>query len=794
MKKLRFSWIVVALIMAIFTGASADDQQNALVVDNASLFKDKLSEVTLAAQGLQNKGADVHIWTIPSFSGEASTLEGYYKKLEQNFPAWQSAEGKRKNNLVVLMIAMKERKAGLYYGGEWSRPLEKNWLRIQTDFMNPKFKRGEFAEGFIAGTGEIARVLDEHLHPSQASPPQTVVIQPQAPSKPIDLSGLWTVMMWGLGLACICFIGFFGVRTFSNRQEEQAKQKRAQQRAKIEKGNAAERITSIRSAMNNLETLVAAVMGAIDNTSIQLLKGKFQQAKDAQAKLAADFTGTGNTAGDPNVDGLAESQYAAMEDKYKEVIESSGEVLSAIRKLEEEVIGFRDLAMNAPKIWKDLEQKTKEVGSAIEALKSKGFKIEGVSQSLDKILKLSQQAKLHLDEKRYEKFSAAAQEVVAQLDDINERVLSIPTLKQKIDKVVDELEIKVLDVTKLIGEAKPVFTALTNSFVPRSWEPVKGNGTEAENRVKQASVAIASIRVCASMDVQDWEQGLALAEKAGQALDQAQSLVRSIFSLKDNLELAKASVAKEVADAESDIKKARTFIKQSADDIRGNSEDYLRKAALMIDKVKKELENKLPDYTTALKMAQEANALADKAYDWAVEECELADRRRKKLASQKQSAKRRVLKATEYLEDHQDDIGSEAKDYLSAAQNSFQRAEKIGDLDKAIALMLSAEESADNAYNAASDDVKNAQRSHSRSSWGTRHEDNSTNILLVGGYSDGHHDDERHNDGGGWTPSVSSSESSSGGGDTSFSGGDFGGGGDTSFSGGDFGGGGDSSW
>ncbi|MFA5986534.1 MAG: TPM domain-containing protein [Parcubacteria group bacterium] len=797
MKTTKLFVLVWVLITVGFSGVFAADQQNALIVDNANLFGGKAQDVQRAAQALQSKGADVHIWTIRSFAGEASSLMEYEEKLEKSFPAWQSANGKRKSNLIVLMMSLTERKTGLYYGSEFGRPLEKNWIRIQTDLMNPKFGRGEFAEGFIAGLDEVTRLVDEHIHPSQVSPSKTVIVQQQAPSKPTDLTGLWTVMKWCLGILTVCIVGFFLIRMFNRRREEWEKKLRAQQRARIEKQNATEKITSIRAAMSDLETLVTAITGVMDEKSAQLLRKKLQKAKDAQAKLASDFSGTGTAAGDPDVDGLMDAQYAAMEDKYKEVTESSSGALSFIRELEEEVRTFRDQAMNASKTLETLNQRAEEVSGVVTALIGKGFKIDEVSKLLNTTLKILQQAKGHLDGKQYEQFAVVTNEVEGQLNSIEERALAIPDLGETIEKRVMDIEAKIPVVVKMIGDAKETFMMITASFVLRSWEAIKGNGSEAENRIKKATATIDVIRKCISMDVQDWSQGQDLVEKAGQWLGEAESLMRSVFSLKENLERAKANVAKEVTDTESDIQKAWDYIKQYDADIRDSLEDDLRQAEKMIKEVKDELKKTMPDYTTAFKRAQEANALADKIYDQAVDERETAERQRRKLSSQQDNVERKISKAREYFEDHDRDVNPESREHLSSAENNFQRAVNCADLNQRSQLMFLAEEAADHAYNVAKDDVENAHRSRNRNSWGSRreYESRDNTVVVVGGYSGEH---EAHNDTRGSGGRTSNSdESSGGGGDTTFSidtGG--GGGGDTTFSidTGGGGGGGDTGW
>ncbi len=47
----------------------------------------------------------------------------------------------------MLIISLQERQTGLYYGAYWEDAIGNNWLRIQTDVMNPLFRSGDYAGG-----------------------------------------------------------------------------------------------------------------------------------------------------------------------------------------------------------------------------------------------------------------------------------------------------------------------------------------------------------------------------------------------------------------------------------------------------------------------------------------------------------------------------------------------------------------------------------------------------------------------------------------------------------------------
>ena len=78
---------------------------------------------------------------------------------------WQGAEGDVKNNLVVLMVSVDDKRTGLYYGEVYRRVLDKQWNGVQKDSTNPRFHDGDFTAGMVAGLGRIAFFVDPSYSP-----------------------------------------------------------------------------------------------------------------------------------------------------------------------------------------------------------------------------------------------------------------------------------------------------------------------------------------------------------------------------------------------------------------------------------------------------------------------------------------------------------------------------------------------------------------------------------------------------------------------------------------------------
>jgi S1-C subfamily serine protease len=134
--------------------------ESALVIDNANILGNMKAEVETTANNLLRRGAEVRIRTILTYS-PYSNLDLYEAQLEKQSPSWLGPDGNTKNNMIVILISQRERQTGLYYGDYWVNILGNEWLRIQTDIMNPLFSKGNYGGGIIKGLEEIQRLIDK---------------------------------------------------------------------------------------------------------------------------------------------------------------------------------------------------------------------------------------------------------------------------------------------------------------------------------------------------------------------------------------------------------------------------------------------------------------------------------------------------------------------------------------------------------------------------------------------------------------------------------------------------------
>ena len=317
---------VFLLVCFIFSGFVTSQalavNQYALVVDQAGIFGDELSRVERAARELKSKGADVHIWTIKSFSdsGEAN-LDAYFtNRLLKNNPAWQSPKGKKKGNLVVMIYALKERSIGIYYGHDWKSSIEPNRIRILTDLVAPKTSRHKYADGFVAGLEETARVIQEYFHPTAS---RTIVHASQ--TKPTDFSGLWSVLKWVLVLGALGFGLVFGLGIYRRKRLSWEKAISERNKAVLNHSEIQERIRGMESlALSCVEELSVRFFELKDE--IEILPASYPDFPDLNKfswRRSAEY-------------------YQAAEQSFRRFSEDISEYSKKLKRISEEINAYLD--------------------------------------------------------------------------------------------------------------------------------------------------------------------------------------------------------------------------------------------------------------------------------------------------------------------------------------------------------------------------------------------------------------------------------------------------------------------
>lgn len=311
--------ILLAVFAAVFFAAQAHAANfcSDIVVDEAGLLNSsQTSQVADAAQKLKSQGVDVRVQLLPNLHGQQSLVA-----LKDNFigkcGSWRAKDGGMKNDLVVLMIAMNPGKLGIFYGDGLKQKLDSRTTAIQ-DSIAAKLRDGHIAAGVVAGLGDVTDLVQ--MKASQQGVP--VRIEHAA-----DMSGLWTVMGWLLGIVVAVLIVFGAVRLFG----EKERRRNAQNKAQTERSRCS-------AAVNSFESSYAIVTAKVKQSpASETKKAKLlAEAADIKARhgrALSDFSAIGRNGNDPDAPNLSVAEYESMERGYANVAKTLSELSESLDRI-----------------------------------------------------------------------------------------------------------------------------------------------------------------------------------------------------------------------------------------------------------------------------------------------------------------------------------------------------------------------------------------------------------------------------------------------------------------------------
>ena len=294
--KTKLTLLFFLLLFAIPTfaqGALVGGDCDSIVTDSPA-FKGRTAEIAQAAQALILQGAEVRVRDVQTSTNTDISEQTF----EKSCPSWQSATGGRKNTLISLIVASQSHKSGIYYGGAWHNALDDNWNRIKTDYMNPRFRDGDFAGGMAAALAQLSTRLtaskDEALHPKT-----TTNITQEAP---VDLSWLWGFLIL-FGLVALA-LGLW--KLFSSKTAKEEKTSGSQTQAITYRNRAAQTLRKLQSDIEDAKAtqapgVIAAIQASVDSVS------------EVFSDLAKSIKG------DPDTPNLHYWEYEAITDQYRAV-------------------------------------------------------------------------------------------------------------------------------------------------------------------------------------------------------------------------------------------------------------------------------------------------------------------------------------------------------------------------------------------------------------------------------------------------------------------------------------------
>lgn len=133
------------------------------------------------------------------------------------------------------------------------------------------------------------------------------------------------------------------------------------------------------------------------------------------------------------------------------------------------------------------------------------------------------------------------------------------------------------------------FARISATYCQSSWRSVRGNGTEAENRVLDIEKIVQSLSNARTDDQAQWPAIIEQLDRGDKYLSDVFDLLKAITDREHHLATAKATSQSEIDAATADIQKARAYIAEHNDDIPDSMKVDLGQAQTLLEQAKDEL-------------------------------------------------------------------------------------------------------------------------------------------------------------------------------------------------------------
>ncbi len=542
MKRIGFVAFLSVLFL-LFAGRAHALDCNSAVVDETGKVGD-LSAVKAAANELTKAGADVRIRVIPTISAFGN-VDRWFSAMWKQCPSMQNTHGGIKGNIIGVVISTDDRKMGVYYGSDYKNALDPQRVRIQTQVMGPNFRKSNWAAGLVGGMTDIQSVISssQAAPPPRAvqrnePPPAPVIINNNAPpQKPADLSGLWTVMKFGLGLFALGALAFL----ISQISRSRSRRRAAQQEALASANACASRIIEAdKTQLTVLESKIGTLEKTNDPDETKGLRSTLASLRSDMERASTSYADLQQSS-DPSKPGLSEEEYAVMQRAYDKLLRKFDDLATERSELEGDIKRLGGQADASAKAIGALGDRIKEVAGEIASQQTGGFKTGPVDAILKQAADAFEQAKTEAGAKRFGKALGRCQEGTKLADQASRDAAALPTRKAAITQRAEQLRARVASVTGTVAAGKTAIELMTTTYGAAQMDSVSNNPAQAEQCVAEATQKIDLAMNAASMDKQEWQQADSLLGLADDVLNRAELLISAITALSRKLSAPRRS-------------------------------------------------------------------------------------------------------------------------------------------------------------------------------------------------------------------------------------------------------------
>ena len=700
----------LALLLALPMLALA---QGRVVIDDTTGNVDQAS-VRRAAQSLTSKNATVVVLVTDQTGSDPQAYAS--QKLQANGIQSSPLEP----SAIIYLVSLDRRNVFIYYGANWNATLGPSYQNIANNDMIPQMANGNITDGLVAGiSGTVDAIDNPPGAPISLAPIAIaiVVVALLVIGVPLVLRSLGKRRYVAQALAQArqgaedarkragAAIADFGQLLKDARDKAQydaisyapadvqqiAGWQRAaeQQFVLAQEQFVAAGETMAATATPNAEYYAMVAqrydaaaqqtqaareqLGQAETRRAELdqlnasAPGEIDRPKKALADAAAQLDALGPDFPNaqailaPLAEAVARAEGLLAEHRAAEAIAAAGAASATIDDL------ARTLAR-----YTDIREGISAGRAAAEKVAAQGYRIDGGLAAFARAEELLAQAAAAL-----ERDNAQARDLLDQAEASRSEGVArgggMPALERENAARFEPLRAEAASMAEYIGQGRAAFDQV-DDFAEATWSDIRGNGSEAEEAVAQASALIERAAERNTMEQQDFAGAKGDIDNAEERLSFARTLIDTIVQRLKDLQAARDAARAELAAAQADFDAGWQFVRSNDPDVGKNPEQALNQAGALLAQANAELQQARPNWLTIVKQALEANRLADQAIANARSEVEAMNALREQAQRAQQLAAGEVQKINQFLGLHENDLPGDAPERLAALQAELQAA------------------------------------------------------------------------------------------------------------------------
>lgn len=667
------------------------------VIDTASVFGDRLAQVQAATAELSQSGAQIRVRTVASYA-PASSLDDYAQQLEQSCSSWRTDDGKRQPNLVVLLLARDDRRTGVYYGAQWNAALDERWTSIQTEAINPRFKSGDFAGGFVAGL--------QALGEAQAATSGQPAADGTTTADPGSIGAGLGSCMASLAVVGMLISGGFGLRRRRKAQQQLAA---ARQRADEAKRAVVTPIVAMPQQLADFKLRIELLGKQIAAADAAPLTATLATVQQLHEQTLLTFDRIGEFDPEQTKARLSITEYDALAQQYQQMLPQTEQMTSSASQLQDQIQRIEQTIEQMPQILRQGQTALEQARMEVAAIGATGFKVNVQQALLDQASAALAEARQAVTDKRFIRASEHAAQAQTLITAAVEQAQALPALSQQLNADLERLAQRSTQAARLIPAGHETFRTISASYHPASWESIKQNGSTAERLYASSQQALTTARPAATMDRQEWTLAQEQVAQASAALQQIETLIDAIMARKTELEAAQADAPGLIATAHDERQVIEDELSQYRDDVPEQVWHSLRAAASDLATAERVLTEQQPNYLEVVELATRARTTTQAALQAARSAYQAAEEQRRQVKAALERAEHTIATADNYIASAQAKISSAAKLDLKQARTQLSKAQRSDDLVAQLEYATKAQAEADSAYARAQGDVADAE-------------------------------------------------------------------------------------